>query len=330
MAQMTLSDLEYSNRKRTTKREQFLQMMDKIVPWDQWVEIIRPYYPNGKCGRPTRGIETMLRMYLMQNWFNLSDEGIEDAIYDSYAMRTFMHIDFMNQQVPDATTLLKFRHLLEENKIGEKIFADVNQRLDNAGLIMHGGTIVDATIIASTPSTKNKEKKRDPEMHQVKEGNQWYYGMKVHAGVDAGTGYIHTITGTAANVHDIEETHNLIREDDDVVYGDSGYLGIERHDEIRNDEHLRNVEFRINRRPSSIKTPDSYAGINWDKQIENRKSSVRCKVEHAFLIVKQQFGYKKTAYKGIAKNMNRFNFLFASANLVMCARAGRTAEFCRG
>ena len=330
MAQMTLSDLEYSNRKRTTKREQFLQMMDKIVPWDQWVEIIRPYYPNGKRGRPTRGIETMLRMYLMQNWFNLSDEGIEDAIYDSYAMRTFMHIDFMNQQVPDATTLLKFRHLLEENKIGEKIFADVNQRLDNAGLIMHGGTIVDATIIASTPSTKNKEKKRDPEMHQVKKGNQWYYGMKVHAGVDAGTGYIHTITGTAANVHDIEETHNLIREDDDVVYGDSGYLGIEQHDEIRNDEHLRNVEFRINRRPSSIKTPDSYAGINWDKQIENRKSSVRCKVEHAFLIVKQQFGYKKTAYKGIAKNMNRFNFLFASANLVMCARAGRTAEFCRG
>ena len=330
MAQMTLSDLEYSNRKRTTKREQFLQMMDKIVPWDQWVEIIRPYYPNGKRGRPTRGIETMLRMYLMQNWFNLSDEGIEDAIYDSYAMRTFMHIDFMNQQVPDATTLLKFRHLLEENKIGEKIFADVNQRLDNAGLIMHGGTIVDATIIASTPSTKNKEKKRDPEMHQVKKGNQWYYGMKVHAGVDAGTGYIHTITGTAANVHDIEETHNLIREDDDVVYGDSGYLGIERHDEIRNDEHLRNVEFRINRRPSSIKTPDSYVGINWDKQIENRKSSVRCKVEHAFLIVKQQFGYKKTAYKEVAKIMNRSNFLFASANLVMCARAGRTAEFCRG
>ena len=330
MAQMTLSDLEYSNRKRTTKREQFLQMMDKIVPWDHWVEIIRPYYPNGKRGRPTRGIETMLRMYLMQNWFNLSDEGIEDAIYDSYAMRTFMHIDFMDQQVPDATTLLKFRHLLEENKIGEKIFADVNQRLDDAGLIMHGGTIVDATIIASTPSTKNKEKKRDPEMHQVKKGNQWYYGMKVHAGVDAGTGYIHTITGTAANVHDIEETHNLIRQDDDVVYGDSGYLGIERHAEIKNDAHLRKVELRITRRPSSFRTPDSYTGINWDKQIENRKSSVRCKVEHAFLIVKQQFGYKKTAYKGIAKNMNRFNILFASANLVMCARAGRTAEFCMG
>ena len=214
--------------------------------------------------------------------------------------------------------------------MGEKIFADVTERLNAAGLIMYGGTIVDATIIASTPSTKNKEKKRDPEMHQTKKGNQWYHGMKVHAGVDAGTGYIHTITGTAANVHDIEEAHNLIREDDHVVYGDSGYLGIEKHDEIKNDLHLRDIEFRINRRPSSIKMPDDYKGINWEKHIEHRKSSVRCKVEHAFLIVKQQFGYSKTAYRGIAKNMNRFHVLFASANLVMCARAGRTAEFCRG
>lgn len=330
MTQMTFSDIEYSNRKRKTKREQFLDMMDAIIPWNQWINIIQPYYPSGKRGRPTRGIETMLRMYLMQNWFNLSDEAIEDAVYDSYAMRTFMHIDFTEQQVPDATTLLKFRHLLEEHQLGEKIFADVTERLNAVGLIMHGGTIVDATIIASTPSTKNKEKKRDPEMHQTKKGNQWYYGMKVHAGVDAGTGYIHTITGTAANVHDIEEAHNLIREDDHVVYGDSGYLGIEKHDEIKNDLHLRDIEFRINRRPSSIKMPDDYKGINWEKHIEHRKSSVRCKVEHAFLIVKQQFGYSKTAYRGIAKNMNRFHVLFASANLVMCARAGRTAEFCRG
>lgn len=330
MTQMTFSDIEYSNRKRKTKREQFLDMMDAIIPWNQWINIIQPYYPSGKRGRPTRGIETMLRMYLMQNWFNLSDEAIEDAVYDSYAMRTFMHIDFTEQQVPDATTLLKFRHLLEEHQLGEKIFADVTERLNAVGLIMHGGTIVDATIIASTPSTKNKEKKRDPEMHQTKKGNQWYHGMKVHAGVDAGTGYIHTITGTAANVHDIEEAHNLIREVDHVVYGDSGYLGIEKHDEIKNDLHLRDIEFRINRRPSSIKMPDDYKGINWEKHIEHRKSSVRCKVEHAFLIVKQQFGYSKTAYRGIAKNMNRFHVLFASANLVMCARAGRTAEFCRG
>lgn len=170
--------------------------MDAIIPWNDWVELIRPYYPSGKRGRPTVGIETMLRMYLMQDWFNLSDEAIEDAIYDSYAMRSFMHLDFLERQVPDVTTLLKFRHLLEKKKIGEKIFADVNERLDKAGLIMHGGTIVDATIISSSPSTKNREKKRNPEMHQTKKGNQWYHGMKVHAGVDAGTGYIHTITGT--------------------------------------------------------------------------------------------------------------------------------------
>jgi IS5 family transposase len=330
MSQLTFSDFEYANRKRKTKREQFLEMMDRIIPWDRWIELIRPYYPSGKRGRPTRGIETMLRMYMMQNWFNLSDEALEDAIYDSYAMRTFMHLDFLNEQVPDATTLLKFRHLLEEHKIGEQIFADVNNRLNEAGLIMQGGTIVDATIIASTPSTKNKEKKRDPEMHQTKKGNQWYHGMKVHAGVDVGTGYVHSITGTAANVNDISETHNLIRKNDEVVYGDSGYLGIEKHDEIKNDENLSHVEFRINRRPSSLKTPDSFEGINWDRQMEHGKSAVRCKVEHVFLIVKRQFGYCKTAYRGIAKNMNRFSILFASANLLMCARAGRTTEFCKG
>lgn len=329
MKQQTFSDIEYSNRRKKTKREEFLDSMDEIIPWDHWVSIIRPYYPSGKRGRPPKNIEAMLRMYLMQNWFNLSDAGIEDAIYDSYAMRSFMHLDFLTEQVPDATTLLHFRHLLEENRIGEMIFADVRIRLEKAGLMMHGGTIVDATIIAAPSSTKNKEGKRDPEMHQTKKGNQWYHGMKVHSGVDAGSGYVHTITGTAANVHDIDETAKLIREDDEVVYGDSGYSGADKREEICNDEHLSKVEFRTNRRPSSIKVPASYKGINWDKQIENRKSSTRCKVEHPFLIVKKQFGYAKVAYRGIAKNMNRFHILFASANLAMCARAGRSMDFCR-
>ena len=330
MKQQTFTDIEYSNRKRKTKREEFLEAMDEIIPWDHWVGLIRPYYPSGKRGRPPKSIETMLRMYLMQNWFNLSDAAIEDAIYDSHAMRNFMHIDFLTEQVPDATTLLHFRHLLEEHKIGEQIFADVNTRLENAGLIMHGGTIVDATIVAAPSSTKNKDGKRDPEMHQTKKGNQWYYGMKVHTGVDAGSGYVHTISGTSANVHDLNEIANLIREDDEVVYGDSGYAGAADREEIVSDEHLSRVEFRTNKRPSSIKVPDSYEGINWDKQIENRKSSTRCKVEHPFLIVKQQFGYNKVVYRGIAKNMNRFNILFASANLVMCIRAGRSQAFCAG
>ena len=328
MKQQTFSDIEYSNRKKKTKREEFLSSMDQMIPWQQWVDMIRPYYPSGQRGRPPKTIETMLRMYLMQNWFNLSDIGVEDAIYDSYAMRSFMHLDFLTEQVPDATTLLHFRHLIEENKIGEKIFNDVKTRLDKAGLIMHGGSIVDATIISAPSSTTNKAGKRDPEMHQTKKGNQWYHGMKIHSGVDAGSGYIHTITGTSANIHDVEETAKLIREDDEIAYGDSGYSGAGRREEILQDEHLRTVEFRTNVRPSSIKVPDSYQGMNWDKQIENRKSSTRCKVEHPFLIVKKQFGYSKVVYRRIAKNLNRFHMLFASANLVMCARAGRSQEFC--
>ncbi len=328
MIQQTFSDIEYSNRRKKTKREEFLDAMDELIPWDYWIKLIRPYYPSGKRGRPPKNIEAMLRMYLMQNWFNLSDAGIEDAIYDSYAMRSFMHLDFLTEQVPDATTLLHFRHLIENNRIGEKIFADVKARLEKAGLMMHGGTIVDATIISAPSSTKNKEGKRDPEMHQTKKGNQWYHGMKVHSGVDAGSGYVHTITGTAANVHDNDETAKLIREDDEVVYGDSGYSGAEKREEIRNDSHLSKIEFRTNKRPTSIKVSNCYKGINWEKQIENRKSSTRCKVEHPFLIVKKQFGYAKVTYRGIAKNMNRFHILFASANLIMCIRAGRSRDFC--
>lgn len=325
--QYTLTDLEYSNRKKKTKREEFLDAMDEIIPWSYWVEMIRPYYFNNKRGRKPIGIEVMLRMYLMQIWFNLSDEGIEDSIYDSYAMRSFMHIDFNEQQVPDATTLLKFRHMLEKNKIGEKIFADVNERLDKSGLIMHGGTIVDASLIAAPKSTKNKTGERDPEMHQTKKGNEWYFGMKVHAGVDAATGYVHSLTGTSANMHDVSETSKLIREGDHVVYGDSGYLGAPDRPEIKNDEKLSQVEFRINKRPSSLKMADDFKGMNWDKKMEHEKSAVRCKVEHPFLIVKRQMGYAKVVYKGIEKNMHRFHLLFASANLIMCSRAGRTKDF---
>ena len=328
MKQQTFSDIEYSNRKRITKKEEFLNNMDEIIPWDHWINLIREHYPSGKRGRPPRGIETMLRMYLLQNWFTLSDEGVEDAIYDSYAMRNFMRMDFLKEQVPDATTLLKFRHLLEEHNIGEQIFADVTDRLENAGLIMHGGTIVDATIIAAPSSTKNRTGKRDEEMHQTKKGNQWYFGMKIHSGVDAGSGYVHTITGTAANVHDVNETEKLIRDDDNVVYGDSGYLNAVKHMHSMASERIGSIDFRINLRPSSIKMSKKYEGIRWDDEIENRKSSTRCKVEHPFLIVKRQFGYCKTAYKGIAKNMNRFNILFACANLLMCIRAGRTKQFC--
>ena len=319
MSQMTFSDLEYSMRKRKTKREDFLDIMNEIIPWDEWVEFVRPYYPSGKRGRPTMGIEKMLRMYLLQVWFNLSDEGVEDAIYDSYAFRKFMGVDFVEEQVPDATTLLKFRHLLEENHLGEEFFKAINRVMDATGHIMHGGTIVDATIISAPSSTKNVEKKRDPEMHQTKKGNEWKFGMKCHVGVDAGSGLVHTITVTPANVHDINETHKLLREDDEFAYGDNGYSGIEKRDEIKNDEHLSRIDFRINRRPKSLPKVSDDA-FDWEREIEHRKSSVRCKVEHAFKIIKDTFGFRKVRYKGLAKNLHKLNVLFACANLLMVKR----------
>ena len=293
--QQSFSDVEYSMRKRTTKRDEFLEGMDRIIIWNEWCEYIKPFYYKGTRGRPPMGIEKMLRMYLLQCWFNLSDEGVEEAIYDSYAFRKFMGINFAEEQVPDATTLLHFRHIIEENKIGEKLFNALKAAFDEAGLIYRGGTIVDASLIAAPNSTKNEKKERDPEMHQVKKGNQWYFGMKTHIGVDAGTGFVHSVEVTAANVHDVDVAHKLIREDDDVVYGDSGYLGLSRRPEIQQDKHKSTIDYRINRRPSQLKMADSYAGINWDKGIEHQKFSVRSKVEHAFLIVKQDFGYRKVA-----------------------------------
>lgn len=316
MRQQTFSDYEYSNRSKKTKREEFLDIMEEIIPWDEWVKFIKPYYPCGKRGRPTKGIEKMLRMYLMQVWFNLSDEGIEDAIYDSYAFRKFMGINFNEEQVPDATTLLKFRHLLEKNHLGEQLFCAIKYVLEQGGAIMKGGTIVDATIINAPRSTKNQKKTRDPEMHQTKKGNNWYFGMKCHVGVDAGTGYVHTITATPANVHDITETHKLIREDDQVVYGDSGYIGVEKRDEIKNNENFSKIDFRITRRPKSIPKVSDNA-INWEKHIEQRKSSVRSKVEHVFHFIKVRFGFSKVSYRGISKNFHKLNVLFACVNLLM-------------
>lgn len=323
MKRPSLSDLEYARRKRTTKRDDFLHVMNEIIPWCEWVAYVAPYYPKGERGRPPMGIEKMLRMYLLQCWFNLSDEGLEDAIYDSYAMRTFMGVNFFDEQVPDATTLLKFRHLLEKHNIGKAFFEAIVGTLDQCGYMMRGGSIVDATLISAPSSTKNENKERDPEMHQTKKGNQWHFGMKCHMGVDAGSGYVHSIVTTAANVHDITVTSELIREDDDVVYGDSGYIGIEKREEIKNSEQLSKIEYRINRRYKSVqRMPEGC--IDWEKQIERRKSSVRSKVEHPFLLIKRYFGFAKTVYRGLAKNTHRLHTLFASTNLLLCARAGRS------
>ena len=325
MKQQTFSDLEYSGRKRKTKREEFLEIMDEIIPWDEWVDIIKPYYPTGKRGRPPKEIEVMLRMYLLQCWFNLSDESVEEAIYDSYAMRSFVGINFYEEDAPDATTLLKFRHLLVRNGITKLFFDAINRVMAATGHIMKGGTIVDATIINAPSSTKNAGGERDPEMHQTKKGNEWRFGMKCHAGVDAGTGYVHTLEFTAANTHDITVANKLIREDDEVVYGDSGYTGIQKRAEIQQDARLSKIDYRIVRRPKSLPKVSDNA-IDWERKIDSRKSSVRSKVEHIFRFIKCQFGYTKVRYKGLKKNASRIYTLCASANLYMLSKAGRRLE----
>ena len=325
MKQQTLSDMEYSNRKKKTKREEFLEIMEKIIPWDEWVGNIRPYYPAGKRGRPPIDLEQMLRMYLLQIWFNLSAPGTEDAIYDSYAMRKFVGIDFLTDRVPDETTLCNFRHLLEEHKLNKLFFDAINRVMEASGHIRRGGTIVDATIIDAPSSTKNAEKKRDPEMHSAKKGNQWRFGMKCHVGVDAGAGYVHTIEVTPANVHDVTAASKLIREDDEVVYGDSGYLGIQKRPEVANDENFSSIDYRINLRPGRFPKVSDNA-IDWTRWIEKRKSSIRCKVEHIFRIIKCQFGYRKVRYRGLRKNENRLYAMFACANLYILARAGRKLQ----
>ena len=322
MKQETFTDMEYSFRRKKTRREEFLEIMDEIIPWDEWVSVIEPYYPQGKRGRPPIGIEKRLRMYLLQIWFNLSDPATEDAIYDSYAMRKFTEIDFMTEAVPDETTLCKFRHLLEKNELNKLFFDAINRVMVQTGHMMKGGTIVDATIINAPSSTKNAQKARDPEMHQTKKGNEWRFGMKCHIGVDAGSGLVHTMTVTAANEHDITETAKLLHEDDRVVYGDSGYLGVQKRPEITSNEHFSKIDFRINRRPSSLPQVSDNT-IDWKRYIKKRKSSVRCKVEHAFRIIKCQFGFRKVVYKGLRKNENRLYAMFACANLYSLAIAGR-------
>lgn len=320
--QQTFSDMEYSNRKRITKRELFLRMMDEIIPWAEWVELIRPFYPKGEQGRPPRGIELMLRMYFLQVWFSLSDEMVEDSIYDSHAMRCFVGLNFLEEQVPDATTLLKFRHLLEKHHLGEKLFRSINDFLESKGCMMRGGTIVDATLISAPSSTKNESGERDPEMRSTKKGKQWYFGMKAHIGVDAGSGYTHTVEATAANEHDVTQASKLIRDDDEVVYGDAGYRGVEKREEIRTDPARAEIDYRINERAGKVNRLPEGLAREVEKEREGRKSSIRSKVEHPFRIVKVLFGYRKAVYRGIAKNLNRLHVLFGSANLLMWAWAG--------
>jgi len=231
MKQTTLLDVLLQQKSRTTRRETFLNAMDQVVPWSELVELIQPVYPASGRGRPPIGIERMLRLYFIQQWYGFSDEGTEDALYDMPLLSRFAGIDLTHERVPDATTLLNFRHLLEEHKLAPVMLGCINALLEAKGLLMREGTIVDATLIAAPPSTKNKSGERDPEMHQTKKGNQWYFGMKAHIGVDAESGLVHTVVGTSAHVSDVVMTSELLHGREQVVIADAGYIGVEKREE---------------------------------------------------------------------------------------------------
>ena len=298
---------------RATRKAEFLARMQTLVPWAEFCALIEPHYPKAGNGRPPVGLERMLRMYLIANWFNLADEACEDALYDIPAFRDFCHIDLGRERAPDATTLLNFRHLLEQHQLGAALFAKVGELLQANGMKLSGGTIVDATLIAAPPSTKNQEQSRDPEMHQSKKGNQWYFGMKVHIGMDSQSGLIHSASVTAGNVHDSQALPNLLRGEETRLYGDSAYRGEKQRKRLK-DVAPKAKDFTNRRAYKNRPLTDA------DKQTNRRKSAVRSKVEHPFLTLKRFWGFAKVRYRGLAKNANRAFAMLAMINLVKWGR----------
>jgi len=313
--QLGFGDYEQSTAKKRTKREKFLAGMEKVVPWKALIDLIEPHYPksSSKGGRPAYPLETMLRVHLMQQWYDLSDPAMEDALIEVPIMRRFAGIDLISERIPDETTILAFRHLLEKHNLGEQIFETVKAHLKANGMAMKQGTIIDATLIAAPSSTKNEKGERDPEMHQTKKGNQWYFGMKVHIGVDKDTGLIHSVETTAANVHDLTPAAELLHGEEVVVYADAGYQGIEKRPEMEG----KTIGFRVAMRPGKRRAlPDTPEG-RLDDLIETAKAHIRAKGEHPFRVIKQQFGFQKTRLRGMLKNSCKVNVLAALTNLFM-------------
>ena len=309
MRQMTLATgMGFEKHGRATRKAEFLARMETLVPWGEFCALIEPYYPKAGKGRPPIGLERMLRIYFLQNWFNLSDPAVEEALYDSLSMRSFVGIDLGREGAPDETTVCKFRHLLEAHDLGKRLFEEVGRHLQDKGLKVATGTIVDATIINAPSSTKNQEGKRDPEMHQTKKGNQWYFGMKAHIGVDSKTKLIHSVVATSANVHDKHPIPQLLHGNENRVYGDSAYAGQKA---LIGQSAPRAKDF-TNRKASRHKPLTER-----EREKNRRKSQVRAKVEHAFLVIKRVFGFAKVAYRGLAKNGNRLFVVAALANLFM-------------
>jgi transposase, IS5 family len=299
---------------RATRKAEFLARMEMLVPWAQFCAVIEPHYPKAGNGRPPVGLERMLRMYLLANWFNLSDEACEDALYDIAAFRDFCRIDLGRERAPDATTLLNFRHLLEKHQLGAALFAKVGELLLANGMKLSGGTIVDATLITAPASTKNQEQSRDPEMHQSKKGNQWYFGMKVHIGADSHSGLVHSVSVTAANVHDSQELPNLLHGQETRLYGDSAYRGKKQRARLK--------EIAPKAKDFTNKPAHRHRSLSDAEQQSNRrKSAVRAKVEHPFLTLKRIWGFAKVRYRGLTKNANR---AYAMLALINVSKWGRT------
>jgi transposase, IS5 family len=309
MSQRSFSELEFDTKKRKTRREQFLEKLEILIPWRKLEAPIARYYAKAgsQGGRPPYPLSTMLRVHLMQLVYNLSDPAMEDALYEIESMRRFAGLRL--ERIPDETTILNFRHLLERLGLGKKLFRQINRHLQENGLLLREGSIVDATIIAAPSSTKNREGERDPQMRQVKKGNEWHFGMKMHIGVDDALGLIHSVETTSANEHDITVADKLLHGEERRVWGDAGYVGIDK----RTEHEGRETDWLIGLRPGHRRVLEAGSEL---AEAERIKASVRAKVEHAFFYIKRMFGYSKVRYRGLEKNTNRLYVLSGLANLL--------------
>lgn len=314
--QLTFGDAEQQGRRKRTRHEVFLAEMELVVPWKPLLKLIDPHYPTvGRPGRQPYRLETMLRIHLLQQWYALSDPAMEEALCDTPVMRQFAQLGGL-EEIPDETTILNFRRLLESKHLAGASLTQVNAHLARKGLSLRAGTIVDATIINAPSSTKNSDGKRDPEMHQTKKGNQWFFGMKAHIGVDEYSGLVHHAHCTAANVGDVTQVQHLLHGKEQEIYGDSGYAGADNRDELQEVK----ATFFIAEKPSRIRAMKSSRDRRNACRWEHFKASVRAKVEHPFRVIKRQFGYTKVRYRGLAKNTAQVLMLFALSNLWMARR----------
>ena len=315
MKQISLATTGFELVTKRTRKREFLDEMNLVVPWSELVGLIQPHAPAGKTGRPPFAVLTMLRIHFMQQWFGLSDPAMEEALHDVPLYREFAGLDAGATRMPDESTILRFRHLLEEHDLSLQLLATINATLATKGLMLKAGTVVDATLIAAPSSTKNSTGERDPEMHQTKKGNQWHFGMKAHIGVDAQSGLVHTVIGTAANVNDVTQGHGLLHGNETDVFADAGYQGAMKRPEATG------VDWHVAMRPGKRRALDRSRGSHQlIEQLEQIKASIRAKVEHPFRVIKRQFGFMKVRYRGLAKNTAQLVTLFALSNLWMARK----------